>query len=148
VLLCHGSPDRVNEFVWESETDDAAIDTWLAELGVHGICATHSGLPWIRTTARGFWCNVGVLGRPPHDGTRSVCYARLDFAADGNVPRPTLVRLDYDAAPVAAAMRAEGLPEAFAQSLEQGVWTTCAAILPPAERGVAARRPLPTPTTT
>ena len=143
-------PDRVNEFVWESETDDAAIDAWLVGLGVQGICATHSGLPWIRTTARGFWCNVGVLGRPPHDGTRSVSYARLDFATGGNAPRPVLVRLDYDAAPVAAAMRTEGLPEAFAQSLEQGVWTTCSAILPPAERGVAARfdTPTTTPTTT
>jgi hypothetical protein len=148
VLLCHGSPDRVNEFVWESETNDATIDAWLVGLGIQGICATHSGLPWIRTTDRGFWCNVGVLGRPPHDGTRSVSYARLDFPAGGNAPRPTLVRLDYDAAPVAAAMRAEGLPEAFAQSLEQGVWTTCAAILPPAERGVAARFDAPTAITT
>jgi hypothetical protein len=91
---------------------------------------------------------VGVLGRPAHDGTRSVGYARLDFTSGGNAPRPTLVRLEYDAAPVAAAIRAEGLPEAFAQSLEQGVWTTCAAILPPAERGVAARHPAPATTTT
>jgi len=147
VLLCHGSPDQVNEFVWESETGDATIDAWLARLGVHGICATHSGLPWIRTTARGFWCNVGVLGRPPHDGTRRVGYALLDFEAGGNAPLPKLVDLDYDAAPVAAAIRAEGLPEAFAQALELGVWTTCAAILPPAERRVAARYPSPSITT-
>jgi hypothetical protein len=141
VLLCHGSPDSVNEFVWESETDDATIDAWLARLDVHGICATHSGLPWIRATARGFWCNVGVLGRPAHDGTRSVRYARLAFPDGRQAPRPELVRLDYNAAPVTAAMRAEGLPEAFAESLEQGIWTTCAAILPPAERDVAARCP-------
>ncbi len=152
VLLCHGSPDRVNEFVWESETSDATIDAWLDRFGVAGICATHSGVPWIRTTSRGFWCNVGVLGRPPHDGSRRVGYALLDFSADATVLLPSLVDLDYDPAPVAAAMRAEGLPDAFAQSLEQGIWTTCAAILPPAERAIAPRyasprNPIPSPTT-
>jgi hypothetical protein len=139
VLLCHGSPDQVGEFVWESETDDAAIDAWLLRNGVDGICATHSGIPWTRRTAHGFWCNVGVLGRPAHDGTPRVGYARLRFPLAAHVPIPELVPLDYDPVPVAAAMRAEGLPEAFAQSLEQGVWTTCAAILPPAERRVAPR---------
>lgn len=143
LLLCHGSPDHVNEFVWHSETDDATIDGWLAREGVAGICATHSGLPWTRATAHGFWCNVGVLGRPPHDGTRRVGYALLRFPPDAAAPVPELVPLDYNAASVAAAMRAEGLPEAFAASLELGVWTTCAGIMPPAERAVADRYPPP-----
>lgn len=143
LLLCHGSPDRVSEFVWESETGDEAIDTWLGRYEVDGICATHSGLPWTRTTARGFWCNVGVLGRPAHDGTSRVGYAAVHFPVDAGAPIPALIALEYDPAPVAAAMRAEGLPEAFAQSLERGVWTTCAAILPPAERRVANRYPSP-----
>jgi hypothetical protein len=47
--------------------------------------------------------------------------------------------MTYDAAPVATAMRAEGLPEAFARSLETGLWTTCSAILPDAERLPADR---------
>jgi hypothetical protein len=50
-----------------------------------------------------------------------------------------LVPPDCDPTPLVTAMRAEGLPEAFAQSLERGVWTTCAAILPPLERAVADR---------
>jgi hypothetical protein len=134
LLLVHGSPDSVNAFVWESATDDATIDAWLARERVDGICATHSGLPWIRRTARGFWCNVGVIGRPAHERSRRVGYALVDFPAPARTPRPALVPLDYDAAPVAAAMRAEGLPEAFALSLETGLWTTCSAILPEAER--------------
>ena len=139
LLLVHGSPDEVNEFVWDSETGDGRVDAWLAREQVDGICATHSGVPWLRTTRRGFWCNVGVLGRPAHDGTRRVGYARVHFPAGAAAPRAELVPLEYDVAPVTAAMRSEGLPEGFARALELGVWTTCAAILPPAERAVAAR---------
>ena len=139
LLLVHGSPDEVNEFVWDSETGDERIDAWLARERVDGICATHSGVPWLRTTRRGFWCNVGVLGRPAHDGTRRVGYALAHLPAGATAPRAELVPLDYDVAPVAAAMRSEGLPEAFARALELGVWTTCAAILPLTERAVAPR---------
>lgn len=139
VLLVHGSPDSVNEFVWDSETDDARIDAWLRAEGAGAICATHSGLPWVRQTPRGFWCNVGVLGRPAHDATSRVGYALLHFASDGTTLIPSLVPLVYDVAPVAAAIRAEGLPEAFAEALERGVWTTCSNVLPAAERRPADR---------
>jgi hypothetical protein len=50
-----------------------------------------------------------------------------------------LVPLDYDPTPVAAAMRAECLPEAFAESLLTGLWTTCSAVLPPRELAPADR---------
>ena len=138
VLLVHGSPDSVNEFVWESETGDAAIDAWLIREGVDGICATHSGLPWLRRTRRGFWCNVGVIGRPAHDGTPHVGYALLHRRGDGSLG-VELVPLAYDVPRVAAAMRAEGLPETFAESLECGLWTTCYNVLPATERQPANR---------
>ena len=146
VLLVHGSPDSVNEFVWESETDDSAIDAWLERAGADGICATHSGLPWLRHTRRGFWCNIGVIGRPAHDGTPRVGYALLHLEDDGALGAE-LVPLAYDVGPVAAAMRAEGLPEAFAESLECGLWTTCYNVLPAAERRPANRYLSPKTTT-
>ncbi len=139
ILLCHGSPDAVNEFVWESETGDAAIEAWLCHHRLSGIAATHSGVPWIRHTSRGFWCNVGVLGRPPHHGSPDVGYAVLAFPRGSRAPRPSLLRLAYDARAVAAGIRAEGLPDAFAASLEGGAWTTCTAIMPPHERMIAPR---------
>jgi hypothetical protein len=139
ILLVHGSPDSVNAFVWESETGNDTIEAWLASENVHAICATHSGLPWVRTTSRGLWCNVGVLGRPAHDATSRVAYALLHFASDAHTLIASVVPLVYDVAPVAVAIRAEGLPEAFAQALESGLWTTCANILPPGERRSADR---------
>ena len=139
ILLVHGSPDSVNEFVWESETRDAKIDAWLAAEKAHAICATHSGLPWLRTTRRGMWCNVGVLGRPAHDATARVSYALLHFASDTTTLIASIVPLVYDVAPVAEAIRTEGLPDAFAEALECGLWTTCANILPAAEQRPANR---------
>ncbi|NJM96857.1 MAG: metallophosphoesterase [Phormidesmis sp. RL_2_1] len=148
ILLCHGSPDQVNEFVWESESDDAKILDYLQRYDVDGICATHSGLPWIRqvplqpadlqqqqpASRQGFWFNVGVLGRPANHGQRHVTYGLLVFSQDQATPLPQLVPLNYDVQATTDAMRAEGLPEEFAESLETGIWTTCAEILPAAEK--------------
>jgi Calcineurin-like phosphoesterase superfamily domain len=136
LLLCHGSPDQVNEFVWESETTDATIAGWLQKQSVSGICATHSGLPWIRNVANGggFWFNAGVLGRPAHEDSTRVFYGIVDFPRGASVPVPRLVELAYDPAPVAEAMRTEGLPDVFVESLLGGRWTTCCNILPAAER--------------
>ncbi|MEM6426014.1 MAG: metallophosphoesterase, partial [Cyanobacteria bacterium P01_D01_bin.128] len=138
ILLCHGSPDQVNEFVWETTASDRQLQTYLKRFEVDGICATHSGLPWMRTVSlgdrSGFWFNVGVLGRPANNGRRCVYYGVLERGSDGIQPR--LVPLDYDVSAVTAAMRAEKLPEEFAESLETGIWTTCSEILPASEQQV------------
>ncbi|MGD1952396.1 MAG: metallophosphoesterase family protein [Leptolyngbyaceae cyanobacterium] len=144
ILLCHGSPDIVNEFVWETETKNAQIQDFLTRYQVDGICATHTGLPWARTVNQdgnqnGFWFNVGVLGRPAHEGQPHVYYGCLHFSKTDAAPIPKLVPLTYDVAAVTAAMRLEGLPQEFINSLEQGVWTTCAEILPMAEKSVKHR---------
>lgn len=137
ILLCHGSPDEVNEFVWQSETDDQRIVDWLAKYQVDGICATHSGIPWSRKVKNGFWLNVGVIGRPAHEGLPRVWYATIDL--NGDVLESKLIPMDYDSAPVVQAMREEKLPEEFCQSLLGGTWTTCYNILPPTEQKIAAR---------
>lgn len=139
ILLCHGSPNIVNEFVWETETQDAQIQDFLTHHRVDGICATHTGLPWIRNLSGGFWFNVGVLGRPAHEGLPHVYYGHIHFPKSAALPSPELVPLAYDVEAVTKAMRSEGLPQEFIDSLEQGVWTTCAEILPAAEKVVRTR---------
>lgn len=139
LLLCHGSPNLVNEFVWESDTGDQWIAACLERYGVAGIFATHTGIPWMRQVGDGFWCNVGVLGRPAHEGKSHVYFAEVEFPVGASRPMPHIVPLTYDPQPVVAAMAAEGLPEEFQESLLQGIWTTCAEILPDAERDVRSR---------
>ncbi|MFE4107805.1 metallophosphoesterase family protein [Almyronema epifaneia] len=143
ILLCHGSPDQVNEFVWETTTADSQIQAYCDRYQVDGICATHSGLPWIRTINHGadtrFWFNVGVLGRPAHEGLPHVYYGLLSWEAKTAQLMPRLVPLTYDVAAVTQAMQQAGLPPEFVQSLEQGIWTTCAEVLPAAEKAVKPR---------
>ncbi len=138
IRLCHGSPVEMNEFVWETETSNEKIGKWLKDFQVDGFCGTHSGLPWIRQIQKeGFWMNVGVLGRPAHEGKQNVYYASLSWK--GSELFPELHKLEYDFQKVVEAMRAEGLPEEFSQSLEKGLWTTCYNILPPDEKSVRSR---------
>ncbi|WP_204102186.1 MULTISPECIES: metallophosphoesterase family protein [Spirulina sp. CCY15215] len=139
LLLCHGSPQQVNEFVWESETEDRQIAQNLRQFQVTGICCTHSGLPWLRRIEEGFWLNVGVLGRPPHEGKRHVYYAIADFPAIAKTPQPRLIPLAYDVETVVSLMEKEGLPVEFCESLQQGIWTTCGEILPEAEKTIRPR---------
>jgi len=149
VHLVHGSPLALNDFWWES-LDEDAHRLRVAASGADVICCTHSGMPWIRTVSRGdgaqtLVVNVGVLGRPANDGGRHVWYALLDLpdpapatgtTDDGpdGVASAELVALDYDWAAQAASIRAAGLPEAFAETVETGWWTTCLEIVPPLER--------------
>ncbi len=138
ILLCHGSPDEVNEFVWESETSDEKINTWLQNSQVDGICATHSGIPWTREIAKkGFWMNVGVLGRPAHEKATHVYYASIRF--ENGTLSPQLHTLNYNYLQVVQDMRSEKIPEEFCQALLVGPWTTCLQILPPTEKSISPR---------
>jgi diadenosine tetraphosphatase ApaH/serine/threonine PP2A family protein phosphatase len=86
VLLCHGSPRRTNEFLWESTTSTPFLERLADEHAADVICGTHTGLHWERALSRGRrFVNVGVLGRPENDGTSRVWYALLSTAGDGEV---------------------------------------------------------------
>jgi pyruvate-formate lyase-activating enzyme len=131
VHLVHGSPLAVNDFWWQSlpEHDHRAR---AAASGADVICCTHSGLPWQLRIGGSLVVNVGVLGKPANDGRREVWYAILELSAGR--AEAELVPLAYDWAAQAAAIRGAGLPEAFAETIETGWWTTCVEILPPRER--------------
>jgi pyruvate-formate lyase-activating enzyme/predicted phosphodiesterase len=129
--LVHGSPLALNDFWWES-LPDAEHRLRTAASGAEVICCTHTGLPWAKRIAGSLVVNVGVLGKPPNDGRPQARYALVDL--DHGAPAAEIVALDYDWAAQAASMRAAGLPEAFAETIETGWWTTCIESLPPAER--------------
>ncbi len=131
VHLVHGSTLRLNDFWWESRSDEEHR-LRVAASGAGLICCTHSGLPWQRRVGDSLVVNVGVLGRPANDGRREVWYALVDV--DGGRAEAQLVPLAYDWRAHAASMRAAGLPEAFVETVETGWWTTCLEVVPPRER--------------
>ncbi len=136
VLMVHGSPVAVNDFLWESLDDDElrlrldAIPGGRPDV----LLCTHTGIAWQRTVDGTLIVNVGAVGRPQNDGTTDVWYATLDVPDGGGPPRASLHPVAYDWRAQAASMRAAGLPEPFVETIETGWWTTCLEIVPPPER--------------
>jgi len=134
VLLCHGSPRRMNEFLWESTTSTHFLEHLADEHSADVICGTHTGLKWRRDLAGGrAFVNVGVLGRPENDGRTNVWYTLLSNTFDNRLD-VEFIPVEYDHHRLAAEMRAERLPEEFVETILTGWWTTCLEVLPAKER--------------
>lgn len=136
LLLVHGSPRRVNEFLFQSTSPAPFLEVLLDQNRCDGVLCTHTGLHWHRRLPSGRdVLNVGVIGRPANDGGTGVWYAMLeDRGAELGVERVPLV---YDHQGLAAEMRREGLPEEFVETILTGWWTTCLEILPARERAAS-----------
>ncbi len=134
VLLCHGSPRKMNEFLWESTTSTQFLEHLADGHRADVICATHTGIKWQRDLRRGRkFVNVGVLGRPENDGQTKVWYTLLTTAKDREVI-VEFIPVDYDHERLAAEMRSEELPAEFIATILSGWWTTCLEVLPAKER--------------
>jgi hypothetical protein len=133
LLMCHGSPRVINEFLWESSTPNGLLRAFLREGDADVLLCTHTGIKWHRALAGGggHAVNVGVIGRPENDGTTNVWYAILTATPEVVVE---FVPVRYDAEALAREMEAEGLPREFADTIRTGWWTTCLENLPAKER--------------
>jgi hypothetical protein len=132
VLLVHGSPRRINEFLWESTSSVPFLEKLLSDYGADVLVCTHTGLHWSRRLPSGrLVVNAGVLGRPANDGRTNVWYARLTFGQDVGVE---FVPISYDHEALACDMEEEKLPTEFTETIRTGWWTTCLEILPAKER--------------
>src|ERR1051326_448886 len=78
VLMTHGSPRKMNEFLWESTTPTHFLEKLCDDFEADVILATHTGIHWQRELPGGrLFVNVGVLGRPENDGKQNVWYTIL-----------------------------------------------------------------------
>jgi len=132
VLLCHGSPRRVNEFLWESACSDAFLE-WLCQAHqADAIVCGHTGLHWQRVLPSGRQViNVGAIGRPANDGRPGAWYAEVTLGADAAAEFHCV---GYDHEGLATEMEAEALPAEFVATIRTGWWTTCLENLPAKER--------------
>lgn len=133
LLLCHGSPRRVNEFLWESTTSTHFLSALCSEFDCDTIVATHTGIKWHRSLPKNRnFVNVGVLGRPENDGKTNVWYTILDGSNDQL--QVDFIPVQYDYQRLAGEMVQENLPAEFVETVTSGWWTTCLEILPLKER--------------
>jgi predicted phosphodiesterase len=132
LMMCHGSPRRMNEFLWESTTSTHFLEYLANCHQTDVILATHTGIKWRRALSGDrHFVNVGVLGRPENDGRTNVWYAFLEARPHFRVE---FVPVDYDHQRLAREMQDEKLPQEFVDTILTGWWTTCLEVLPAKER--------------
>lgn len=139
ILLCHGSPGQTNEFLYESELDDARLGRWLDQHGAMGFVCGHSGFPWIRRLPKNrFAVNCGVCGKPDHDHDAAVHYATVDLRST-DTPVLNIERVEYDHLAWADQLDREGVDDVFTIPVRNGVWTCGLLSMPSAERVLRPR---------
>ena len=137
VLCAHGSPRKVNEFLWSSTCPDPFLEWLLTEHDADLICVTHTGVPWVRRLPSGRQVvNVGAIGRPANQGHTHVDCATLTFDRVKDQVQVELVPVTYDHHTLAEIMAKESLPQEFIQTVLTGYWTTCLEVLPAKERAL------------
>lgn len=119
LILVHGNP-TLNTVYW-TEDRPAAFCARMAELAGAKkgdvIAFGHTHLPFHRVENDIHFVNTGSVGRPK-DGDPRAGYVVLDF--EGATTNVEFVRVSYDVAKAAAAIRSSELPEDFATFLETG----------------------------
>jgi putative phosphoesterase len=117
VHLVHGSPRKVNEYLFEDKP--ARLYERLAAAEEAGVLVFgHTHKPWIREYGGVLFVNCGSVGKPK-DGDPRAAFAVLEADAGGRV-RARIERVEYDAAAVAREVAAAGLPLEFADKLVLG----------------------------
>jgi putative phosphoesterase len=113
VHLVHGSPRKVNEYLFEDKPASLYERLAKAESG-DVLTFGHTHKPWVREHGGVLFVNCGSVGKPK-DGDPRAAFAVLR-AAEGGVD-VTIERVDYDAEAVAREVAAVGLPVEFADGL-------------------------------
>ena len=122
LLLTHASPASIEEAL-TPDTPQARLRELLemtasgGETRADAILFGHSHVPFTRRVEGAWFVNPGSVGRPD-DGDPRAAYAVLTVG-EGEFT-VELIRVAYDVARSVAAIRAYGLPEAFARMLLQG----------------------------
>jgi putative phosphoesterase len=115
VLLVHGSPNRLNEYITENIPRDYALD--LIELNDADILICgHTHIPFKMVLKDKLLINVGSVGKPKH-GEPSARYSTVDFGADIEVE---FHKVPYDYEAVAKAIEESDLPNEFAALIRSG----------------------------
>lgn len=142
ILLCHGTPRKVNGIV-EASDPPGHVSGLVREAGVDVVCAGHTHAPFHRALpALGgvlHWVNVGSVGRP-RDGDPRAAWVELVLGEHAEVVARAPVdlacrriggtdvwlgvlihRVPYDVDAVLRDMLLHGLPQTLAAALKTGL---------------------------
>ena len=112
VLLVHGSPRKMNEYLFE-DRPLSSFQRLAASSNADVIVFGHTHKPYVKEVEGVTFVNAGSVGKPK-DGDWRACYVLIER---GSV---SFRRVEYDVASAAAAIRATELPHEFARDIETG----------------------------
>jgi predicted phosphodiesterase len=123
LLLVHGSPRKINEYLYEDRPDKSFIRMMnKANARIMAFGHTHKPFHKILSTEDGYLhaINTGSVGKPK-DGNSRACYVllewnELDFSNSDTLD-VNFIRVSYDVEKSASAIKASSLPNAFAEML-------------------------------
>ena len=114
VYLVHGSPRKVNEYLFEDKP--ARLYERLARAEEARVLVFgHTHKPWIHSYGGVLFVNCGSVGKPK-DGDPRGAFAVLELDDAGEV-QVSIERVPYDAEAVAREVTASGLPGEYAEKL-------------------------------
>jgi putative phosphoesterase len=113
IHLVHGSPRKVNEYLFEDKPASLYERLAAAEPD-RALVFGHTHKPWVHEYGGVRFVNCGSVGKPK-DGDPRGAFAILSATPAGVAV--TIERVDYDAVAVAREVAAAGLPEEFADKL-------------------------------
>jgi putative phosphoesterase len=113
VRLVHGSPRKVNEYLFEDKPA-RTFERIAALADCDVLVFGHTHKPWVHEYGGVLFVNCGAVGKPK-DGDPRGAFAVLE--ASGSDVAVTIERVESDALSVAREMRAVGLPDELADKL-------------------------------
>ncbi len=114
--LVHGSPRKVNEYLFEDKPARLYERLAAAESGPVLVFG-HTHKPWVHEYGEVLFVNCGSVGKPK-DGDPRGAFAVLSSGSGGVAV--SIERVEYDAGAVAAEIRQVGLPGELADKLLAG----------------------------
>lgn len=112
--LVHGSPRKVNEYLFEDKPA-RLYERLAASAECDVLVFGHTHKPWIHEYGGVLFVNCGSVGKPK-DGDPRCAFAILELGATGEL-QVSIERVPYDAAAVAREVAAAGLPGEYAAKL-------------------------------
>lgn len=117
VLLAHGSPRKINEYLFANRPD-ATLERLLDITEADVLVCGHTHIPYHRILPSGrHVVNAGSVGKPK-DGNPQACYAILE--ANSRDLTVKFMRVPYEVERAAQAIEASDMPSEYAEMLRTG----------------------------
>lgn len=117
LLLVHGSPGALNEYLYENTPEDY-LNRLLTEKDADILICGHTHRPYIKRILKGYVVNAGSAGKPKH-GNPNATYVLLEAAGNGTL-EGEIIQVQYNYEETARDIEESGLPAEFAELIRKG----------------------------